>query len=80
MPTITRDRIQDTVFKALATFGPEPEEITLDATLAELDIDSLDLAELSQIAEDEFGVGLKSSDAERIKTVRDAVDIIASRV
>ena len=80
MPTITRDQIQDTVFKALATFGPEPEEITLDATLADLDVDSLDLAELSQIVEDEFGVGLKSSDAERIKTVRDAVDIIASRV
>ena len=78
--TVTREQIQDTVFKALATFGPEPEDITLDASLQDLDIDSLDLAELSQIVEDEYGVGLKSSDAEKIKTVGDAVELIASRV
>jgi acyl carrier protein len=78
--TVTREQIQDTVFKALATFGPEPEEIKLDAELQDLDIDSLDLAELSQIVEDEYGVGLKSSDVAKIKTVGDAVDLIASRV
>jgi acyl carrier protein len=81
MPTtVTREQVQDTIFKALATFGPDPEDITLDATLGELDVDSLDLAELSQIVEDEYGVALKSSDAAQIKTVGDAVDIVAARV
>jgi acyl carrier protein len=78
--TVTREQVQEAIFKALATFGPDPEDITLDATLGELDVDSLDLAELSQIMEDEFGVALKSSDAAQIKTVGDAVDIVASRV
>jgi acyl carrier protein len=81
MPTtVTREQVQETIFKALATFGPEPEDIRLDATLGELDVDSLDLAELSQILEDEYGVALKSSDAAQIKTVGDAVDLVASRV
>jgi acyl carrier protein len=78
--TVTREQVQETIFKALATFGPDPSDITLEATLAELDVDSLDLAELSQIVEDEYGVALKSSDAAQIKTVGDAVDIVASRV
>ena len=81
MPTtVTREQVQETIFKALATFGPEPEDIRLEATLGELDVDSLDLAELSQILEDEYGVALKSSDAAQIKTVGDAVDLVASRV
>lgn len=77
--TTTREQVQETIFRALATFGPSPDEITLDATLGELDIDSLDLAELSQIVEDEHGVALKSSDAAQIKTVGDAVDLVAAR-
>jgi acyl carrier protein len=81
MPTtVTREQVQETIFKALATFGPDPDDITLEATLGELDVDSLDLAELSQILEDEFGVALKSSDAAQIKTVGDAVDLVAARV
>jgi acyl carrier protein len=80
MPTtVTRDQVRDSIFKALATFGPEPEDIKEEATLGELDVDSLDLAELSQIMEDEYGVALKSSDAAQIKTVGDAVDLVASR-
>jgi acyl carrier protein len=78
--TTDATQVEATVYKALETFGAEPAAIKRDASFAELDVDSLDLAELSQIVEDEYGVGLKSSDAERIKTVRDAVDIIASRV
>ena len=44
-----------------------------------LDIDSLDLAELSQIVEEKYGVALKGSDAERLKTVGDAIDLIVER-
>ena len=59
--------------------APKPADITREATLESLDIDSLDLAELSQIAEEKYGVALKSSDAERLKTVGNCVDLIVER-
>ena len=77
---ITEENVQKTVFEALPQFGVDESQISREATFEDLDVDSLDLAELSQIVEDEYGVGLKSSDAEKIKTVGDAVDLIASRV
>jgi acyl carrier protein len=42
-------------------------------------VDSLDLAELSQIIEENFGVELSSNDVSEIKTVGDAIDIVADR-
>ena len=78
--TVTPEQVEKVVTDALPQFGVDESQITRDATFEELDVDSLDLAELSQIVEDEFGVGLKSSDAEKITTVGDAVDVIASRV
>ena len=71
--------IQKVVFDALETFGAEPTEISLDATFEALDIDSLDIAELAQIVDEKFGVEIKSSDAEQIKTVGDVVDLVAAR-
>ena len=41
--------------------------------------DSLDLAELSQIIEDEYGIALKGDDVGKIKTVGDAIDLVVSR-
>ena len=78
MPATTTD-VQATVNEALESFGAEASEINRDATLESLDIDSLDLAELSQIAEEKYGVALKSSDAERLKTGGDAIDLIVER-
>ena len=75
----TATDVQTTVTDALESFGADASEITRDATLESLDIDSLDLAELSQIAEEKYGVALKSSDMERIKTVGDAIDVIVER-
>ena len=77
--TITPEAVETTVRNALAQFGPEPEEIKLEATFEELDVDSLDLAELSQIIEDEYGVALKGDDVGKIKTVGDAIDLVVSR-
>ena len=77
--TITPEAVETTVREALAQFGPEPDEIKLEATFEELDVDSLDLAELSQIIEDEFGVQLKGDDVAKIKTVGDAVDLVVNR-
>ncbi|HEY2637624.1 MAG TPA: phosphopantetheine-binding protein, partial [Solirubrobacteraceae bacterium] len=45
----------------------------------ELDVDSLDLVELAQIADEEYGVELKSEDMKDLKTVGDAIDLIVQR-
>jgi acyl carrier protein len=79
MATATKEQIQERVVEALASFGPEISQITPDATFEELDIDSLDLVELAQIVEDEYGVVLKGEDMKELKTVGDAVDLISQR-
>ena len=79
MSTDTATEVQEVVFEALASFGPDKDQITRTATLEELDIDSLDLAELSQIVEERFGVELKGSDVAEVKTVGDAIDLVAER-
>jgi acyl carrier protein len=79
MPAASKEQIQERVVEALASFGPDASQITPQATFEELDIDSLDLVELAQIVEDEYGVVLKGEDMKELKTVGDAVDLIANR-
>ena len=80
MPTtITPEAVERTVYDALPQFGVEETDITRESTFEELDVDSLDLAELSQIIEDEYGVALKGDDVGRIKTVGDAIDLVVSK-
>jgi len=77
--TISPEQVEGTVRDALPQFGVDETQITRDASFEELDVDSLDLAELSQIIEDEYGVQLKGDDVAKIKTVGDAVDLVVSR-
>jgi acyl carrier protein len=79
MSTVTTEQVQERVVATLASFGPDASEITRDATFEQLEIDSLDLVELAQIVEDEYGVVLKGDDMKELKTVGDAIDLIASR-
>ena len=79
MATATSQQIEARVIEALASFGPDESQINRNATFEELDIDSLDLVELAQIVEDEYGVVLKGEDMKELKTVGDAVDLIAER-
>jgi acyl carrier protein len=76
---ITAEQVEQVVRTSLESFGAEPDAINRDAKLEDLDIDSLDLAELSQIVEEQYGVNLTSSDVKAIVTVGDAVDIIVER-
>ena len=77
--TITRTEIQARVSAALEEFGAEPAAITPEATFEALDVDSLDLVELAQIVQEEYGVELRGEDMPKLKTVDDAVTLIASR-
>jgi acyl carrier protein len=78
--TVTREEIEQRVFKALEEFGAEPGQINPDAEFEAMDVDSLDLVELAQIVEDEYGVQLKGEDMEGIKTVRQSVDLVMSKL
>jgi acyl carrier protein len=77
--TVTRDQVQKVITEALTEVGAERDEITLEATFEALDIDSLDLAEVSQVIEEELGVKLGGKDVAQIKTVGDAVDLVVAR-
>jgi acyl carrier protein len=79
MPAITTEQVEARVIETLASFGPDADDISRGSTFEELDIDSLDLVELAQVVEDEYGVVLKGEDMKELKTVGDAVDLIVSR-
>lgn len=76
---VTPQKIQERIIEAIVSFGPEPGDVKLEARFEDLEVDSLDLAELAQIAEDEFGVKIESSDVEGLKTVGDAVELVSAR-
>jgi acyl carrier protein len=79
MATVTTQQVETRVIEVLASFGPDESQITREATFEELEIDSLDLVELAQIVEDEYGVVLKGEDMKELKTVGDAIDLIVER-
>ena len=74
---ISRERVESVVFEALYRFGVEPELISRDAKLKDLQISSLDLVELSQIAQEEFGVEVRPDEAQNLQTVDDVITLIA---
>ena len=77
--TITTEAIQARVFEALEEFGADPDTIAIDAEFTALDVDSLDMVELAQIVKEEYGVEISGEDFPKLKTVRDAVDLVVSR-
>jgi acyl carrier protein len=77
--TVTKDQIQERVVEALVSFGAERDEITPDATFESLDVDSLDLVEMAQIVEEEYGVQMREEDMKDLRTVGQAVDFVADR-
>jgi acyl carrier protein len=79
-PTVPTEQIEQTVLKALEQFGAEPSALRRDATLEELDVDSLDLVELAQVIEDEYKVEVTSQDVQNVNTVGDVIDLVASRL
>ncbi len=62
------------------TLGVEPEDITEETTFEELDADSLDLFEIITELEEELGIEIPTEDADRIKTVGDALELIRKTV
>lgn len=76
---VTRDEVEQLVLSSLEELGAEPSALRPDASFEELDVDSLDLAELSQIIEEKYAVKLQGEDVAKLRTVGDAVDLIVER-
>ena len=54
-----------------------PEDtVQMDSTLKDLGADSLDIVEMIMRFEEIFGIEVKDEDAEKIKTVQEAVDYL----
>lgn len=77
---VDRESIENRLREAVEEFGGEAHRWHPQATWDELDVDSLDLVELAQLIEDEYGVELREAEMEQMKTVEDAVDAVSSRV
>jgi acyl carrier protein len=78
-PTITNEQVEGVVGATLVSLGAPAEAISHDASFEALDVDSLDLVELAQVIEDEFGVQLKGNDVKDIATIGDLVELVISR-
>jgi acyl carrier protein len=79
MTTATKDQVTERVMAALVEFGEEPENVKPDSSFEDLDIDSLDLVELGQVIEDEYGIEITDADMDKIETVQDVVDFVTAR-
>jgi acyl carrier protein len=74
MPADTFDRVKKIIVDQL---GVEENEVTPEASITDdLGADSLDQVELVMAFETEFGIDIPDEEAEKIKTVGDAVQKI----
>ena len=72
----TFEKVKQVVVEQLSV---EEDQVTMDARFtADLGADSLDTVELVMAFEDEFGVEIPDEEAEKIATVKDAVEYIDS--
>ncbi|HEX8125890.1 MAG TPA: acyl carrier protein [Allosphingosinicella sp.] len=70
----TSDRVKKIVVEHL---GVESDKVTEEASfIDDLGADSLDIVELVMAFEEEFGVEIPDDAAEKISTVKDAIDYI----
>ena len=76
---VTTDRVEQVIFDGLVEVGAERDAVSREATFENLDVDSLDLVEVSQIVEDEYGVELEGDDVKDLKSVGEVIDLVVAR-
>ncbi|MEA2467310.1 MAG: acyl carrier protein [Thermoleophilaceae bacterium] len=72
----TQEKVASRITEALVEFGADPDALRPEATLEELEIDSLDLFELGQILHQEFGMEVDPEDFETVVTLGDAQSVL----
>ena len=76
---VTTERVEQVIFDGLAEVGAERDQINRDASFEDLDVDSLDLVEIAQIIEDEFGVELEGEAVADLTNVGQVIDLVVAR-
>jgi acyl carrier protein len=76
---VSTENVEKTIYDGLVELGTERDGLSREATLEDLDVDSLDLVELAQIVEDEYGVELKGDDVKDVKTVGEVIDLVVAK-
>jgi acyl carrier protein len=77
MSASVEERIKNIICDQLAV---EADKVTLTASfIDDLGADSLDIVELVMTMEEEFDLDIPDEDAEKIRTVGDAVKYVASK-
>lgn len=71
------EKIQSIIAEVLDV---DPGDITEETSFEDLDADSLDLFEVIMQIEEEFGIEIPTEEAEKIKTVGDAVEQIKNNM
>ena len=77
----TPDEIRAKVVETIAkSFKLEPDQVSDDKSFQEdLGADSLEIVELVMALEEEFGIEISDEEAEKIRTVGDAISFITER-
>jgi acyl carrier protein len=76
---VSSENVEKTIYDGLVELGTDRDALSREATLEDLDVDSLDLVELAQIVEDEYGVELKGDDVKDVKTVGEVIDLVVAK-
>jgi acyl carrier protein len=80
MSTTVQQAVEARIAEALVEFGADADKLRPEATLEELDVDSLDMFELSQILKQEFGLEVNPEDFEGIETLGQAQALLLGYV
>ena len=78
--TTTPSELEERILEAIRSFAAKGAEVTREASLDALDVDSLDLVELVQIVEEEHGVRVEASELEGVETVGQVTDVILAKL
>lgn len=72
----TQNKIIDAIAEKLHI---DKSGITIDATLQALGADSLDIVELIMHLEDQFGIEINDTDAEKLHTLSEVINYVQDR-